>query len=136
MAIVEVNGKEYNPEDLDANGNPYEDAVPVDHLGSSNNQDIRKYAKYPKFRALTKGVLQNPYAGVVDDDSEFEGFLNSMSERSLDDIEEQVNSCVTGVDWSVTELHWWCGVGSPEEILEANGYTEDPGSGVWVLTSP
>jgi len=123
MAIVEVNGKKYNSEDIDCNGRPYEDAVPIDHLGSSNNQDLRTYAKFPKFRGSTKGVLQNPYAGVVDDDSELEEFINSKAENYVDDTKKQVNSCITGE------------VGSPEEILEANGYTKDPGSGVWVLTS-
>jgi hypothetical protein len=29
MAIVEVNGKKYNSEDIDCNGRPYEDAIEV-----------------------------------------------------------------------------------------------------------
>jgi hypothetical protein len=30
MGIVNIAGKTYNPNDLDCNGNPYKDAVPVE----------------------------------------------------------------------------------------------------------
>jgi hypothetical protein len=29
MSLVEVNGKNYHPEDLDCNGTPYKNAIPV-----------------------------------------------------------------------------------------------------------
>jgi hypothetical protein len=35
MDTIEVNGKEYNPEDLDAKGTPYKDAVSVSEEGDT-----------------------------------------------------------------------------------------------------
>ena len=66
MSTVEINGKKYNPEDIDCNGKPYEDAVEVfigkkpDHwpyLPKIGDPIIFTYRGDVKIKDIVSGVL-------------------------------------------------------------------------------